>query len=113
MGIYANGYEYEKYFNEAARMPVDPVSSRVILVCFYQSGARVRERYETHESYMFSELHESTAKANRTELLPRLLDISSWHEALLHDSIYFLKTTTMPVQALKWKMRKIWLACKE
>lgn len=68
MGLYGDENKCDKCFDEFVGMHVASANAKVMLVCLYRGGGRTREMYETHESYMFTDIHESksTTRGNRT-----------------------------------------------
>lgn len=86
MVLYAKGNELDKCFNKSVRVHVTLSSTTVMCVCLYQCAAPVREMYENHEPYMFSDIHKYKTRGKHAELLHRLFEISDENESrLLRD----------------------------
>lgn len=77
-------------------MHVNPASAWAMLIFLYQSAAGTGEMYEIHESYLFSDIHESTTRWKRTELCiftsKFLIDV----KALFCETTHFSRTISMP-----------------
>jgi len=90
MGLYADGNEFEKSFDEAVRMHCTPSSMRFQLVTLYQQGADPERMYNKHKNFLMSDISRSSPEAKERELVSRLFSISDQHGGkLLREIPYF------------------------
>lgn len=74
--------------------------------CFHLSGSSVFQMNEKHGSYMYSNIHKSTTKRKRTDLLYRLFGISDLPGGRLLRYHTYSETTSLRVKALVQNLRE-------
>ena len=89
-GLYANGDEFQKTFDEAVRYHSTPGELRCMLTSMYQQGGDPGEAMEKHKEYLYSDIREGSQQDKLKVLFKRVLEISDRHGGrLLRDHHYF------------------------
>ena len=89
-GLYANGDEFQKAFDEAVRYHSTPEELRCMLTSMYQQGGDPGEAMEKHKEYLYSDIREGSQQDKLKVLFKRVLEISDRHGGrLLRDHHYF------------------------
>ena len=92
-GLYAEGDEFQKAFDEAVRYQSTPGELRCMLVTMYQQGGDPRHAMNKHKSYLMSDIREGSDAHKLRELFRRVIQISDRHGGkLLREHNYFAQT---------------------
>lgn len=89
MGLYQDGHEQEKAFDEAVRIRVTPSAVRFFMITLMQHGGNPQRMFEKHQSYMYSDIQTASSSAKKRELVCLLLQISDSHGGILLRDIPF------------------------
>lgn len=76
MGMYNDGGEFEKIFDEAIRMHTTPSTAWWMSVSLHQFGADLKAMFENHETNFYSDINDSSSRQKEKELLERLVEVS-------------------------------------
>ena len=76
MGLYEDGDEFDKAFDEAVRIYATPAELRRMVVTLYQQGGNPKRMIEMHGDILISDITSGSTSENKMEMMTRIIEVS-------------------------------------
>ena len=92
MGLYEDGDEFEKAFDEAVRIYATPAELRSMIVTFYQQGGNLKRMIEKHGDILISDITSRSTSEKKMEIMTRIIEVSDGHGGRLFRELSFFQS---------------------
>ena len=92
MGLYEDGYDFDKAFDEAVRIYATPAELRRMVVTLYQQGGNPKRMIEKHGDIPISDITSGSTSEKKMEMMTQIIEVADRHGGRLLRELSFFQS---------------------